>query len=229
MSTLIAAIRSLVDLRRRLAVRPAASARRSCCSRSPPDGRAALPRRRSAACASGLWLSGITVRDPPPREHPARSRRGLRGQPRQQRRAADPLRGAERSLPAPADPLQGGAAQAADPRARVRPRRLRPARARQPRPEPAGDRARRRGAARGQLVPDLSRGHAQPDRRALALQEGRLHHGDEGAGADRAGRHQGGARRHEEGEPDHPPGAGDRQLRRADRDRRAHAGRSRRA
>ena len=34
---------------------------------------------------------------------------------------------------------------------------LRPARARQPRAEPAGDRARRRGAARRQLVPDLSR------------------------------------------------------------------------
>ena len=34
----------------------------------------------------------------------------------------------------------------------------------------------------GQLVPDLSRGHAQPDRRAAAVQEGRLHHGHQGAG-----------------------------------------------
>ena len=34
--------------------------------------------------------------------------------------------------------------------------------------------------------------HAQPDRRAAAVQEGRLHHGDQGAGADRAGGHPGG-------------------------------------
>ena len=53
------------------------------------------------------------------------------------------------------DPLQGRAAQAADPGARVRSGRLRPAGARQPRPEPAGDRAGRRGAAGGELVPDF--------------------------------------------------------------------------
>ena len=41
---------------------------------------------------------------------------------------------------------------------------------------------------RRQLVPDLSRRHAQQDRRAAAVQEGRLPDGDEGAGADRAGR-----------------------------------------
>ncbi len=46
-----------------------------------------------------------------------------------------------------------------------------------------------------QLVPDLSGGHAQQDRRAAAVQERRLHHGDQGAGADRAGRRAGRRRR----------------------------------
>ena len=42
-----------------------------------------------------------------------------------------------------------------------------------------------------QLVSDLSGRHAQPDGRAPAVQEGRLHHGDQGAGADRPGRRPG--------------------------------------
>ena len=46
----------------------------------------------------------------------------------------------------------------------------------------------RRVAARRQLVPDLSRGHPQPHRPAAAVQEGRLHHGHPGPGADRARR-----------------------------------------
>ena len=39
----------------------------------------------------------------------------------------------------------------------------------------------------GNTLPDFPRGHAQPHLGALAIQEGRLHHGDQGAGADRAG------------------------------------------
>ena len=59
-----------------------------------------------------------------------------------------------------------------DPHPRVRPRRVRPARARQPRPEPAGDRAGRRRAARRELVPDLPRRHAQPDGQLLPFKKG---------------------------------------------------------
>ena len=51
----------------------------------------------------------------------------------------------------------------------------------------------------------------------------------EGAGADRAGRDSGRPRRDAAGQPDHPPGDDQHPRRRADRDRRAAAGRSRRA
>ena len=155
--------------------------RRSCCWRWPPARPLPLYRVALGGVRLGLWLSGIKVVVVHGREHPARPRRGLRGQSRQQRRAADSVRGAERALPAAADPLQGRAAQAADPGPRVRSRRVRAARAGQPRSEPAGDRAGGGGPARGELVPDLSGGHAQPDRRAVALQEGRVHHGVAGA------------------------------------------------
>ena len=51
-------------------------------------------------------------------------------------------------------------------------------------------------------------GHAQPHRRALAIQEGRLHHGDQGAGADRAGGGVGRPRRDAEGQLVRAPGDG---------------------
>ena len=56
----------------------------------------------------------------------------------------------------------------------------------EPGPELAGRRPGGRGPARGQFVLHLSRRHAEPDRRAAAVQEGRLRDGDQGAGADRA-------------------------------------------
>ncbi len=63
------------------------------------------------------------------------------------------------------------------------------------------------GVARpGQFVPDLSRGHPQPHRRAAAVQEGRLHHGAAGAGADCAGRGQRRARLDAQGQRDRPAG-----------------------
>ena len=61
----------------------------------------------------------------------------------------------------------------------------------------------------GQLVPHLSRGHPQPHRRAAAVQEGRLHHGASGAGADGAGRGERRPRVDAEGERHRPPGHGD--------------------
>ena len=54
----------------------------------------------------------------------------------------------------------------------------------------------------GQFVPDLSRGHPQPHRTPAAVQEGRLHHGHPGAGADRAGGDPGRTRRDAEGQRD---------------------------
>ncbi len=66
-------------------------------------------------------------------------------------------------------------------------RRVCPGGARSPRSLDGLDRSRRRVDSFRQLVPDFPRGHAQPDLGALAIQEGWLHHGDQGAGADRAG------------------------------------------
>ena len=65
----------------------------------------------------GLCLSGITYRVEGGENIQRAPRRGLRREPRQQRRAADPLRRAARALSAAADPLQGRAAQAAGARA----------------------------------------------------------------------------------------------------------------
>ncbi len=89
--------------------------------------------------------------------------------------------------------------------------------------------ARRRVAACGQLVPHLPGGDAQPHRRAAAVQEGRLHHGHRGAGADRAGRHQRRPGGDAEGQPDRASGARQRPGRHADPDGGADPGRSRRA
>ena len=60
--------------------------------------------------------------------------------------------------------------------------------------------------------------HAKPHRRAAAVQEGRLHHGHQGAGADRARGHHRGPGGHEEGQPADPAGDG-RRARRASRSR----------
>jgi len=72
-----------------------------------------------------------------------------------------------------AHPLQGRVAEAADPGARVRPCRIRPARAWQSRSEPAGDRAGRRRPARRKLLPDFS-GGTRSRTGDCCLQEGRL-------------------------------------------------------
>ena len=52
---------------------------------------------------------------------------------------------------------------------------------------PAIDRAAEALAGR-ELVPDLPGGDSKPDRKPAAVQEGRLYHGYQGAGADRADR-----------------------------------------
>ena len=65
---------------------------------------------------------------------------------------------------------------------------------------PAIDRAAEAHQGR-QLVPDLSRRHAQSHGRAPAVQEGRIHPGHQGAGAGGAHRHQRGEARDAEGKP----------------------------
>ena len=64
-----------------------------------------------------------------------------------------------------------------------------------PRTVDAFARAGGRVAEGGQLVSDLPGRHPQPHRSAAAVQEGRLHHGDQGAGADRPGGDQSAAAR----------------------------------
>ena len=81
----------------------------------------------------------------------------------------------------------------------------------------AVDRSGRRVHSQRQLVSDLSRGDAQPHRRTPAVQERRLHHGDQGTGADGAGGGAGRARLDAEGQLDHPAGDGQRAHRRGDR------------
>ena len=161
--------------------------RSACCWRCCSAGRASCTSSATAACGSALALRGITRSRRRPRAPAARPRRGLLREPPEQRRSADPVHGA---APADAHPLQG-----------ARSTRFRCSRARSGiggfvpidrRNKEAAMRSIEAGARvdpRGQLVPDLSRRHAQPDRRDAAVQEGRLHHGDQGAGADRAGGH----------------------------------------
>ena len=194
----------------------------------PTALRCAAPRRHISACDSASALERHHARGRRHRAPPARPRRGLRGQPHQQRRAADDLR--RRSAPLfprlrilyKAElrklPILGP---------RVRSGRLRPARAgNREQSLPAIERAAA-GAARGELVPDLSRRHAQPDRRAACPSRRGVHHGDQGAGADRAGRHHGRARRDAEGQPIIRPVTVTRPLRPADRNGRPDARRSR--
>ena len=83
---------------------------------------------------------------------------------------------------------QAGGAAEPDLRARLRRRRHRLHRPLQSRQGGRGAEAGRRGDARGALARDRARGHAQRDRHARALQEGRVPHGDGGGRADRADR-----------------------------------------
>ena len=159
----------------------------------------------TSACGSASRSAASRYRVAGARAPAARPRRRLLREPSEQRRSADPVR---RAASADAHPLQGG----------DRTRFPLLARAFRIGGFIPVDRRNKEAAMRsieagadvdpvGQLVPDLSRRHAQPHRRAAAVQEGRLHHGDQGAGADRAGGDPGRPRRHAAGQPDHPAGA----------------------
>ncbi len=117
--------------------------------------------------------------------------------------------------------------QAADLRQGDGGRRVRGRGTRPPRRGAGLDRRRRRVDSPRQLLPDLPRGHAQPHRRALALQEGRLHHGHQGAGADPAGGDHGWTRGHAQGQRDRAAGHRVDSDWHADRDRWPRPGRTR--
>ena len=169
----------------------------ACCWRSPSAGRACST---SSGTAASAWA--CAVRHPVPRERPraraARPRGRVLREPPEQRRSAGAVPGA---ASAAAHPLQGRDLQ--DPAARAR---------------DAGRRVRAGGSpGSGAVVASIARGaesiragnsflifpegtRSRTDGPA-ALQEGRLHHGDQGAGADRAGGGHRRARRDAKGSP----------------------------
>ena len=139
-----------------------------------------------AACASASRSCGIRYRVAGAEHLPLDRAAVYCCEPPEQRRSADPLRRrcirgctSSTSTRSIAIPILARAFR----HGRVHPDR--------PPQQGSGDAIDRGGRAvdpGGQLVPDLSGRHPQHDRRAAAVQEGRLHHGDQGAGADRAGR-----------------------------------------